>query len=438
MAEKTLISKNAGGKDDIIGLPPLGMSDDDAETTGSLGVREDKLIRASLPLLRIMPATNETRGSSSEGLHLFSLNHSDGARKWQSIIKSAIPSGSNISVPQGNYVDVCYLNETSVTESFSSEYGTSRFEEVANLGSEALRELRTVTGSQSGEESLKKIADKMSGVSGMLSGVVGGAGSVLGGVEKFVGKHGMGKLLSGSRIDFPAIWKGSSYNSSHTVTVRLYNPFPGSEPMYHKTILQPLLWLLALVTPKNDVSEEFDGFDVTSKDHLTYFSPVMCSVKCPGLWEIRAGYVSSLEVIKGGENNDISFKNRPGMVDVRLSFGELYNVVTTRSGGKADRPTLKKYMTNLTDNAEVELDMFGGYETIEDLEEQRRREEAAITKPQVGTGIKKTLGGTRTTQTDQETQTSLNLITIAASPIQKIVDAFKANVEQVKSNVPSL
>jgi len=205
---------------------------------------------------------------------------------------------------------------------------------------------------------MDSMKEKTKGATGMFDPLLSGIGWAGDKAQKFLQGHGMGKLLVGSKVDFPAIWKGASYSTGYNITVRLYNPWPSNNDAYEKHILQPLLWLLAFVIPQNDQGE--DGASM-----ITYHSPVLCTVHCPGLWHIRAGFVSSIEVVKGGENNDISFKHHPGMVDIRLSFGELYGVMTTNDNEQQDRLTIGKYMKNLRDEPQGKFDMFGGISTTE-------------------------------------------------------------------------
>ncbi len=212
--------------------------------------------------------------------------------------------------------------------------------------------MRQITGKDNAKDALASLKSNMndSMIGNVLKKVVDASSTVAGFAEDTINgmSGGMGNLLSGSKVDFPSIWKGAGYTSSKSITVRLYNPVPTSHDAYIKYIVWPILQILAFVVPQSDAD---DGSSVT------YHSPVLCTACCPGLWEIKAGYVSSVEVVKGGEANDLNFEHHPGMVDIRIGFGELYNVLTTHST-KKDRPTLQKYMQTLVDSPDVNLNIF--------------------------------------------------------------------------------
>jgi hypothetical protein len=77
----------------------------------------------------------------------------------------------------------------------------------------------------------------------------------------------------------------------------------------------------------------------------------MCSVKCPGLFIINAGYISSIDVVKGGEGNDITFDQRPSSIDLKISFQDVYSVLMTMSSDQEKeeefRPTFSRYIETL-------------------------------------------------------------------------------------------
>ena len=159
---------------------------------------------------------------------------------------------------------------------------------------------------------------------------------------------GGGNLISGSKVDFRLIWNGSTFSPSYSFTVRLYNPYPQSYDAYKQTIIYPLARLLALMVPLSDSPH-------------TYTFPLLCRVNCPGLFRIYAGYISSLDLIKGGENNDIAFNQLPGTVDIRITINELFSTMVAQKeeDGFVDnadnqRPTLKKYILTMLGEAECE------------------------------------------------------------------------------------
>ena len=117
------------------------------------------------------------------------------------------------------------------------------------------------------------------------------------------------------------------------------------------------------------------------------------------------------------------------MVDVRVSFGELYNVVSTRDAGKADRPTLLKYMSNLTDSPEADLEIFGGYKTTVAAPED------VPDKNAVGSGIQIANNINRTKGADKENVDKITFAGILSATQTKIGDTISDHVEHVKSSL---
>lgn len=333
----------------IIGLPPQFHSGNVLDSDSS---DIQRYVLSTMPVCRLIPVYPTAENPASSGLHLFSVSALKGRERYREILQSTdifkdLNDEDLHDITQ--YLDLAYLNETNISETFSVEFGNSRFEDIANMGSSLLGEARFITGAADGGDALRIMGDtasrglkdtKFGNFAGTLMG--GFANAAAGLVDKgeaFLQKFGMSGLLSGSRIDFPQIWKNSSYNTGYSLTVRLYNADPSNDKMYRENIIIPLAKILAFVIPQSD------------EGALTYNSPVLCSVKCSGLWQIKAGFVSSIEVIKGGESNDISWTQRPNMIDLRISFGELYGVMTTNNKGYGDRLTLGSYLNVLEERS---------------------------------------------------------------------------------------
>jgi len=324
----------------IIGLPPAYI--DNPSLLESVTIN-------SMPIVALYPAypaqqSDQSSGGGSgnedNGLKLFQLSHSDGRTKYNDILKGIV----NDPLMGDNCVYAAFLNDTSITESFGIEFGDSKFESIGNIASQSAAELRYITGKGTMKESMTEIGNRMQegeGVIGELGGMlVKGAGTVLGAVEGGIGAIGgeaMKKLLSGSRVDFPQIWQGASYTPSYSFTVRLYNPNSASEYTHKKYVLDNLAKLLAFTIPIAD-------------SNSTFSYPVLCSAVAPGLFQIDSGFISNLDVIKGGDSNDIAFSQRTGTIDIRITINSLYNSIVASSQEKPSdpfRPTFKKYMDNL-------------------------------------------------------------------------------------------
>jgi len=312
----------------IIGLPPT-IADEEQMTLNSFAV------------VQLFPAiANGGVSAGTNGLKLYGLDIDGGVSKYNKLLSG---SGAEPLSAGAKSIYVAFLNDTSISESFSVDYGESKLEAISNASSSTIQELTRITGKKTLGEAIKVLSDSAS-KSGGIVGTIGGASlglasGVAKAVEGIVGSQNKdyASLMAGGQIDFPMIWQGASFSPSYSFTVRLYNPEPGNNTYHKKYIVNPLAKLLAFITPESDVNQ------------ATFNTPLMCRADCPGLFKINAGYISSIDVIKGGEANDIGYTQRVGMIDVKMTINNLYNSFIA-GGGTTDenRPTMKDYINNLT------------------------------------------------------------------------------------------
>lgn len=330
---------------DIIGLPPQAYSE-----FGDPEIAELEKIRAlqSMIVMELIPCWPSYSGTDGDkGMSLFTLNENEGNSRFKELLS---PTGVKpFSLP----LKVAVNNDVSISESWSNDWGESMFEDMANIGSTFGQEVRFITGKDNVFEGLESIGKNMGGLVGqyggkvgetigtgmnLFSGMVGGAGNVLEGAASSAGGlwKGAMQLASGSKVDFPQIWRGSSYTPSYSFTIILYNPNPSDYDSYMKYIVRPLLHMVAFMTPMSD-------------SNFTFGFPVACKVKCPGLFGLDAGFIQSLDVVKGGSNNDITFYQRPSTVEIRFTFGSLYTTMIGKSEDSVseERPTINSYASHL-------------------------------------------------------------------------------------------
>ena len=333
----------------IIGLPPAAYEESQFSVNKVL---------ASVPVLKISPVTPEYEGT---GIKLYYLDFNKGAIAYNKILESCgiapISTGSS-SVD----LYVAFINEGPISETWSNEYTESMFEEISGLASRPLKELKAL-GMSGPSEALGKVVQYIQGLKSknegnilstlLNAGLLGAEGAtklsqlVVGGLENYAGDTGTGnvikRLLTGSNIDFPMIWGASSFQPNYTILVRLVNRYPNDTDEYQLRIIEPLVKLLALGMPISD-------------SESTYTYPLICKIECPGLFSLEGAYISSIDVTKGNDGMDIGFTQRPGTVDVRITFGDLYNsmISINEKDNIADksRPTLKKYIDTLRDRVQ--------------------------------------------------------------------------------------
>lgn len=308
----------------IIGLPPL-----------NLEPRTNAVMLNAMPTAEIMPSIP----SFQEGLDLFRLGNA-----WNQYKKLLNSHGFDFE-PGVNTVKVAFLADSFPTDTFQNEYGENFLQKMTDIASQGAADISQFLGVRSASAGLKQVQERLKAKGGMAAGIGAGmemAGSAAAGImEALQGISGgkgiarginlVDRLATGARIDFPQVWKTSSFAPSYTMTVRLYNPNPKSSLATDKYIIGPIAAIMLLGTPISD-------------DGATYSWPFLHRVKAPGIYDLDPAYIAGITIIKGGDQQSIAYNQRLAMVDIRIDFGSLYSTMVASNSANPARPTLKKYL----------------------------------------------------------------------------------------------
>jgi len=353
--------------DYVIGLPPDNML---PET--------NTVIKNSMPMVRIYPGIPNFQ----KGLSLFTRK---GAFTSQSKGKQS-PSyygllqqhGFSLNQPGGQLgedgcIVIAYQADSFPTDSFTNEYGENFLQKMTETVSQGAAEMSQMFGGRDMGEVYGNITKTLEQGGGIQQAMAQGmnAGKKVGaGVKKVLQGMPMGgtvgnaaklasAVMAGGRIDFPMTWKASGFAPSYTMTVRLYNPNPGSQAATKKYIAAPLAALMLLGIP-------------ISADGSTYSWPFIHRLWSPGIYDLDPAFISNITVIKGGDQQQISYKQRLGVVDVRIDFGSLYSsIVASKGMTNKSRPTLKNYI-NAIAGADSEKSGVQNFSTVSDAPESER------------------------------------------------------------------
>ena len=355
------VKKSKRATDLIIGLPAhyahLATS---ADTP--LNAARNMLV-SGVPVLAIYPAYPEYGAGSEKlksqtGIQLLHPNFELGRTKYKELLSGLADLKG---LDESKCIYVCFLNTGAFTETIESSYSESMIESLFSGTGQMMKEVSAITGTSNIAEMSKQFSQNItanaSGVTGFLEKGLGllvrGGGQVAELGKNLLNRFSAGlgnAIVTGSDINFPKIWKSSDYSPTYTITVRLHNDNPANEDSHKKYIIEPLAKLLAFVIPISD-------------SPITHRSSLMCSVVCPGLFKIKAGYISSVEIIKGGDENVISFRQRPSVVDIRVTFNDLYSTMVSSNIIESElivydvadpyRPTLKSYIDNLRSQTDI-------------------------------------------------------------------------------------
>ena len=307
----------------------------------------------SFPVATFLPC----KPNLSFGVEMFVLQD-----EWEEYVGLLEKHGYSLpNNGQDKGIRVAFLADNFPTDSFTNEYGENVLQGATDALSNITGTLAQISGSTSGSALAAKamrmtgdIADIGLAAAGLGSGTTGKdtAENIIKATriayEKTAATLGSSgaagtklltafdRILGGARLDFPSLWKASAFQPSYSLTVRLFNPYPQNPEATRKYIIGPITALMLLACPRT-----IDGG--------TYTWPWFQKISCPGIFDLDPSMITSLTVIKGGDQQQISFQNNMGIVDVRIDIGSLYNTMVSseqedKVGG---RPTVRKYAENM-------------------------------------------------------------------------------------------
>lgn len=339
----------------IIGLPPGNYV-------------SSHVIEESMPIAMITPC----KPKATMGMTVFTLQPA-----WTEYNNLLKPLGFE-RADKESPVKVAFLADNFPTDSFTNEYGESFLQKITDVTSQGIREIMQITGTESLSGAMKRItggaesvakAIESKKISGIFEAAARGgemARKAITAVEGTRGGGTLSALLTGARVDFPQLWKNSGFTPSYTMTVRLYNPNPGSKRSTEEFIIGPLAVLLCLAVPR-------------SSEGNTYRWPFFQKVSAPGIYNLNPSMITNISVIKGGDQQQIAFNQRLGIVDVRIDFGSLFNTMLVEEGTtkQESRPTLYSYLDALR---QTKGEIKSHYSTAEKMVGYTRPEDVEVSR----------------------------------------------------------
>ncbi len=308
----------------------------------NLEPRTNEMIKKSMPVVKFFPSKPQFQ----RGLDLFHIKSS--WDEYRDLLKENQYVTNN---QKGDGIQLAFLADNFPTDSFTNEYGENFLQKFTSMASEGASSISQMLGAESASGAFNTLQKDLAksdnaipqGIASMMKMFGGAAGAT----KKALGEiPGIGKstasginlidrLAAGARIDFPMVWKSSGFQPSYSMTVRLYNPFPQSEEATRRFIVGPLVAIMLMGVPR-------------AADSSTYTWPFLHKIECPGLFVLNPGFISNITVIKGGDQQQISFNQRLGIVDVRIDVGSLYSSMLGGSSKiTSARPMVRDYAKTL-------------------------------------------------------------------------------------------
>lgn len=310
----------------------------------------DSEIINSMPVIEVTPC----KPYFESGLTLFNVFPDWG--RYEKILQNQDTSFSVLSKP----LRFAYIADSFPNDAFSNEYGETFLQKLTDVASQGIGDLVQITGSRDIFEAVGKtgkgmmeFGEAVGGMPGELMKQGGGmAISGAGSAKKFISQMEQSNsslekaiggglavakgLASAHRIDFPMVWRNSSFTPSYSLTIRLWNPNPSKPESTQKYIIYPLAVILCLGLPASE-----NGF--------TFNYPFFHTVVSQGIFSLDPAVITNISVSKGGDQQQIGHNQSLGMVDVRIDFAGLFTSMVLEEKGTVpgNRPTLKKYLSNL-------------------------------------------------------------------------------------------
>jgi len=305
----------------------------------------DTAIINSMPIMEITPG----KPNFESGLSLFSVTDD-----WQTYLKILNTLGFQLSEERLRFA---FIADNFPVDTFTNEYGETFLQKFTDVASQGMQQIVQMTGSKTFTGATKKLGGAFKnigeGQGGIVGDIISGAGagfeatgealqnlkSSMQGNSFLGGAAGMiDKMMGGYRVDFPQIWRNSGYTPSYTATVRLYNPNPGSFESTKRHIVGPLAAILCLSIPRSD-------------DGKTFNWPFFHKIKSDGIYNLDPAVITNVTVVKGGDQQQISYRQSLAMVDVRIDITSLYSTMVLEENAtfQAQRPTVNNYLDSLLD-----------------------------------------------------------------------------------------
>lgn len=350
----TRINQISRQGDNIVLPDPIGLqpTDERSLARGQSGVSGPNMLNVtqdSMPILEIIPAYPKITG----GLELYRLkpgmDNSDDSQTNLSYRQELLEFYNITLRNELPYLRVAYMNVSPPIESFTNDYEESMFSNLADAASKGIRELKFATGTTTAGVAVDKLQSFLKNAGGLGQEATQNLDAFNKRVQEAQAAQQLGSINQqsivdisanvalGNKLDFPQIWKSSGWSPSYSVNVRLYNPFPGEKKATEKYITGPLTALMMFVVPR-------------TRDGHTFFWPWLCKYRVRGLFNVKAGYIKSIQVIKGGDDNNIAFNQRPGIVDVKIELGTLYQtMISSTNSNASDIPTLTNWLEEFSE-----------------------------------------------------------------------------------------
>jgi len=183
------------------------------------------------------------------------------------------------------------------SESFSNETGESSIAQTVNSRVQQMRDMRFTTAEGNIDD-------------GPIKSFLSGLGAVVSSVGKTVLGSSIENIIAGAgMIDFPDIWKSSSFSKSYHFNMSLRSPY-GDPYSILQNLYIPLSLLLGGAMPRGI-------------GRAAYTSPFICRAYCKGMFAVPYGMINSMTIKRGADQFGWNTQRLPTCIDVSFEIKDM-------------------------------------------------------------------------------------------------------------------
>ncbi len=190
--------------------------------------------------------------------------------------------------------------DSSYTDTFNNEFGPNKINQAANAIASTFDDVRNTIKSFGGSADVmvdsitKGNSQTAAALERAKSGYAGDTATMIENI-----------LLKGRRMSLPKIYTGSGYTPQFNASIKLVSPY-GSPKAIQKFIVEPIIYLLLMTCPDTN-------------DGLTYGGYTFLKIKAYGITDINLGYLSNLNITRGGQDVPTNKRGQPLTVTVTFT-----------------------------------------------------------------------------------------------------------------------
>jgi len=287
-------------------------------------------IRSNLAVIEFMPVNYQLTLANINKTWGVSYDFIKPIKDYHEVLDTYVDDGS----VKPSMLRLWLTDDTVVSDNFSNNFNPNVIETGINALdgiSQTVKTMRQMSKSvgnniadKAGDAAVGKVNDGISAMAGMI-GADGELAKQLENQALSVSNTVGEVIFKGKQVSLPKIWTSSTYSPTLTVTIKLVSPY-GSPKAIKEFIIKPLLYLLALVSPK-------------TKDGMSYGLSQPLYVNGYGITNMNLAAVQNITMRRGGRETAFNIYKQPLIMDIMITIQPLADGFASVVGGAGDVAT---------------------------------------------------------------------------------------------------